>query len=129
MMFPEIKWMAKMVPWIENAKHYEGKIIQGTATSAGKYTGVARVIYTPAEFPLLKQGEILVAVTTTPAWTPLFNRCATIVTDIGGPLSHSSIIAREYGLPAVVATGNATRRILSGMVITVDGDTGKIHLP
>ena len=129
MMFPEIKWMAKMVPWIENAKHHESKVIKGTATSAGSYTGVARVVFTPAEFPLLKQGEILVAVTTTPAWTPLFNRCAAIVTDIGGPLSHSSIIAREYGLPAVVATGNATRRILSGMVITVDGNTGQIHLP
>lgn len=129
MMFPEVKWMSKMVPWIDNAKHYEGKIIHGTATSAGSYTGVARVVFTPAEFPLLKQGEILVAVTTTPAWTPLFNRCAAIVTDIGGPLSHSSIIAREYGLPAVVATGNATRRIISGMVITVDGNTGQIHLP
>jgi phosphoenolpyruvate synthase/pyruvate phosphate dikinase len=71
---------------------------------------------------------VLVAVTTTPAWTPLFARAAAIVTDIGGPLSHSSIVAREYGIPAVLGTGSATRRIQTGQMITVDGSAGTVRL-
>jgi phosphoenolpyruvate synthase/pyruvate phosphate dikinase len=66
----------------------------------------------------MKPGDVLVAVITTPAWTPLFAMASAVVTDIGGPLSHSSIVAREYGIPAVMATGLATRRIHSGQVIT-----------
>ncbi len=65
---------------------------------------------------------------TTPAWTPLFPMASTVVTDIGGPLSHSSIVAREYGIPAVLGTGVATKRIQSGQVITVDGDAGTVTL-
>ena len=65
---------------------------------------------------------------TTPAWTPLFARAAAIVTDVGGPLSHGSIVAREYGIPAVLGTGSATRRISSGQTITVDGSAGKVYL-
>ena len=71
---------------------------------------------------------MLVASITTPAWTPLFARAAAVVTDIGGPLSHSSIVAREYGIPAVLGTGVATRRITSGQTITVDGDAGRVIL-
>lgn len=70
----------------------------------------------------------LVAVATTPAWTPLFAMASAVVTDIGGPLSHSSIVAREYGIPAVMATGVATRRIPSGQIITVDGNAGTVTL-
>jgi phosphoenolpyruvate synthase/pyruvate phosphate dikinase len=73
-------------------------------------------------------GDVLVAVATTPAWTPLFAMASAVVTDIGGPLSHSSIVAREYGIPAVMGTGMATRRIRSGQTITVDGDAGKVEL-
>ncbi len=76
----------------------------------------------------MKHGDVLVAVTTTPAWTPLFALASAIVTDLGGPLSHSSIVAREYGIPAVMATGLATRRIHSGQVITVDGAAGTVTL-
>jgi pyruvate,water dikinase len=76
----------------------------------------------------MQAGDILVAPLTTPAWTPLFVRAAAIVTDVGGPLSHGSIVAREYGIPAVLGTGSATRRIRSGQVITVDGSTGKVYL-
>ena len=65
---------------------------------------------------------------TTPAWTPLFARAAAVVTDIGGPLSHSSIVAREYGIPAVLGTGVATRRIEPGQRISVDGDRGRVRL-
>ena len=76
----------------------------------------------------MKAGDILVAPLTTPAWTPLFARAAAIVTDVGGPLSHGSIVAREYGIPAVLGTGSATRRINSGQAITVDGSAGKVYL-
>ncbi|MCP4543418.1 MAG: hypothetical protein GY832_40415 [Chloroflexi bacterium] len=72
----------------------------------------------------MQTGDVLVAPLTTPAWTPLFARASAIVTDIGGPLSHGSIVAREYGIPAVLGTGAATKRIRSGQVITVDGSTG-----
>ena len=64
----------------------------------------------------MRPGDVLVAVTTTPAWTPLFAMASAVVTDIGGPLSHSSIVAREYGIPAVMATGSATRRIHNGQI-------------
>jgi phosphoenolpyruvate synthase/pyruvate phosphate dikinase len=73
-------------------------------------------------------GDVIVAVTTTPAWTPLFAMASAVVTDIGGPLSHSSIVAREYGIPAVMATGVATRRIQNGQMLTVDGTTGTVTL-
>jgi len=71
---------------------------------------------------------VLVAGTTTPAWTPLFAMASAVVTDIGGPLSHGSIVAREYGIPAVMGTGIATRRIRSGQSITVDGTQGLVEL-
>ena len=66
--------------------------------------------------------------TTTPAWTPLFAHAAALVTDIGAILAHGSIVAREYGIPAVLGTGNATQRIRSGQIITVDGDAGTVTL-
>ena len=73
-------------------------------------------------------GEVLVASITTPAWTSLFPMASGVVTDIGGPLSHSSIVAREYGIPAVLGTAVATRRIGSGERIRVDGDAGTVTL-
>ena len=76
----------------------------------------------------MRPGDILVAKITTPAWTPLFALASGIVTDVGGPLSHSSIVAREYGVPAVLGTGVATQRIHSGQHITVDGNAGVVTL-
>jgi pyruvate,water dikinase len=76
----------------------------------------------------MKPGDVLVAAITTPAWTPLFARAAAIVTDVGGPLSHGSIVAREYGIPAVLGTGQATKRIHSGQIITVDGSAGVVFM-
>jgi pyruvate,water dikinase len=73
-------------------------------------------------------GDVIVAVATTPAWTPLFAMASAVVTDVGGPLSHSSIVAREYGIPAVMATGAATRRIQNGQMLTVDGTAGTVTL-
>lgn len=71
---------------------------------------------------------MIVAGITTPAWTPLFAMASAIVTDIGGPLSHGSIVAREYGIPAVMGTVVATRRIRDGQMVTVDGDAGTVTL-
>jgi rifampicin phosphotransferase len=76
----------------------------------------------------MKPGDVLVAVTTTPAWTPLFAMASAIVSDLGGPLSHSSIVAREYGISPVVSTGIATRRIMDGQTITVDGSARTVEL-
>ena len=91
-------------------------------------TATARVLGGPTDFGQLQDGDVLVASITTPAWTSLFARAAAVVTDIGGPLGHSSIVAREYGIPAVLGTGVATRRITSGQTITVDGDAGRVIL-
>ena len=74
----------------------------------------------------MRAGDVLVAAITTPAWTPLFTLAAGIVTDVGGPLSHGSIVAREYGIPAVLGTGVATRRIQDDQRITVDGSAGTV---
>ena len=76
----------------------------------------------------MQPGEVLVAGITTPAWTSLFAMASAVVTDVGGPLSHSSIVAREYGIPAVLGTGVATRRIQSGQTVQVDGDAGRVTL-
>jgi pyruvate,water dikinase len=105
-----------------------GDVIHGIGASPGKVTAVARVLLGPEDFSQMKQGEVLVAAITTPAWTPLFTLAAGVVTDVGGPLSHSSIVAREYGIPAVLGTGVATHRIPSGRLVTVDGDQGIVTL-
>jgi pyruvate,water dikinase len=105
-----------------------GDVIHGIGASPGKVTAVARVLLGPEDFAQMKQGEVLVAAITTPAWTPLFTLASGVITDVGGPLSHSSIVAREYGIPAVLGTGVATRRITSGRLVTVDGDQGVVTI-
>lgn len=102
--------------------------LQGFAVSPGRVTAPASVILTPADFAQMEPGTILVCPTTTPAWTPLFAQARGLVTDIGGILAHGSIVAREYGIPAVMGTGNATRRIANGQQITVDGSEGTVSL-
>ena len=102
--------------------------LKGVGAGGGTVRGIARVITAPADFGRLQEGEILVAAITTPAWTPLFAVAAGVVTDIGGPLSHSSIVAREYGIPAVLGTGSGTRRIRDGQWIVVDGSAGVVRL-
>jgi pyruvate,water dikinase len=125
-MLPENSRWAKLVPG--GRGDVTGNVIKGLGASAGKVTATARLLFSPEDFGRMKQGDVLVAVITTPAWTPLFTMASAVVTDIGGPLSHSSIVAREYGIPAVLATGIATRRIQDGQTITVDGDAGTVTL-
>ncbi len=105
-----------------------GDILKGSGASAGRVRARACVMRGPEDFNRMQPGDVIVAVVTTPAWTPLFERAAAVVTDIGGPLSHSSIVAREYGIPAVLGTGAATRRIRDGQMITVDGTAGTVSL-
>lgn len=102
--------------------------LRGFAVSPGRATAPASVILSPADFAQMEPGTILVCPTTTPAWTPLFAQARGLVTDIGGILAHGSIVAREYGIPAVMGTGNATQRIASGQQITVDGSAGTVDL-
>lgn len=102
--------------------------LSGIGCSPGRVTGTARILHGPEDFDQMEADDILVADITTPAWTPLFAIASGIVTDVGGPLSHGSIVAREYGIPAVLGTGVATKRIESGMAIIVDGDAGTVTL-
>jgi pyruvate,water dikinase len=102
--------------------------MRGVPVSPGTVTGEVSVIHSPAEFDQMKPGSILVCAMTNPAWTPLFAHATGLVTDIGGILGHGSIVAREYGIPAVVGTGTGTRRLASGQSITVDGDAGIVTL-
>jgi pyruvate,water dikinase len=106
----------------------KSNVIKGVAASPGRASGLARVLHGPEDFDQMRPGDVLVAPITTPAWTPLFAMASAIVTDVGGPLSHGSIVAREYGIPAVLGTGVATRRIHSGQKVTVDGSSGKVEL-
>jgi len=105
-----------------------GNVLKGVGCSPGQITGAARVLHGPEDFGEMQEGEILVADITTPAWTPLFALAAGIVTNVGGPLSHGSIVAREYGIPAVLGTGVATQRIQSGDRVRVDGDASQVTL-
>jgi pyruvate,water dikinase len=105
-----------------------GNVLKGTGASAGQVVATARVLAGPQDFGRMQPGDVLVASITTPAWTSLFAMASAVVTDVGGPLSHSSIVAREYGIPAVLGTGAATRRITDGARIRVDGDAGTVTL-
>jgi phosphohistidine swiveling domain-containing protein len=111
-----------------SAEEQTEEILKGVAASPGKVTSTARVLLGSEDFGQMQPGDILVAEITTPAWTPLFAMASGIVTNIGGPLSHGSIVAREYGIPAVLGTGIATRVIQDGKQITVDGDAGLVLL-
>jgi pyruvate,water dikinase len=125
-MLPATSRWAKLVPGGKG--EVSGNVIKGLGASTGKVTATARLLFSPDDFGRMKQGDVLVAVTTTPAWTPLFTLASAVVTDIGGPLSHSSIVAREYDIPAVLATGVGTRHIRDGQTITVDGSAGTVTL-
>jgi phosphohistidine swiveling domain-containing protein len=103
-------------------------VLKGIPVSPGTVTSPASLIKSPSEFDQMQPDSILVCSMTNPAWTPLFAHATGLVTDMGGILGHGSIVAREYGIPAVVGTGNITQRVKYGQKITVDGDTGSVKL-
>jgi pyruvate,water dikinase len=102
--------------------------LKGMAASGGVAEGKARVIFSPDQLGELQQGEILVAPVTAPSWGPVFGKISATVTDIGGMMSHAAIVCREYGLPAVTGTGNASTTIKTGMTLRVDGTNGTVEI-
>jgi phosphohistidine swiveling domain-containing protein len=101
--------------------------IVGQPASPGRATGPVHIVHGPGDFDRFQPGEVLVARATAPAWTPLFARAVAVVTDGGTLAAHASLVAREYGIPAVVATGDATARLHDGQVVAVDGGAGTVH--
>jgi pyruvate,water dikinase len=101
-------------------------MIVGHPASAGRATGRVRLVHDVEDFADFSDGEVLVAKATAPAWTPLFARAAAVVTDGGTLAAHASLVAREYGIPAVVGTGDATSRLRTGQTVTVDGSAGTV---
>ena len=102
--------------------------ITGFAASPGIAEGIARVLKNANEISQIKEGEILVCPVTNPSWGPVFGKIAAAVSDIGGTMSHAAIVAREYGMPAVVGTGAATKRITTGQRLRVDGNLGIVTI-
>jgi rifampicin phosphotransferase len=102
--------------------------VRGLPGSAGVVRGTARVIRSLAEAAKLQPGDVLVASATEPPWTPLFATAVAVVTDAGGVLSHSAVVAREYRIPAVVGTGAATTSFTDGQLLEVDGNAGTVRV-
>ncbi len=134
---PEARSVMEAVYWYTNSvtaaeqsaqRQATGTALRGVAASPGQYTGPVRVIMSEAEFDKLQPGDVLVCPITSPVWSVLFPSVGALVTDTGGILAHSAIIAREYRVPAVVATGDATRLLRDGQIVSVDGSTGDVTL-
>ena len=101
-------------------------ILRGVGASPGTATGFARVLMSPADSHLMRQGDILVTPETNPQFTEALLKASALVTDRGGMLSHQAIVARELGIPGVVGTREATKKIKSGLEVIVNGDTGEV---
>ena len=101
-------------------------VIVGHPASAGRATGPVHIVHGPDDFDGFRDGDVLVAKATAPAWTPLFGKAAAVVTDGGTLAAHASLVAREFGIPAVVGTGDATTRLSPGQLVTVDGAAGTV---
>ena len=101
--------------------------LTGSPASVGLAHGPARIVRSPADFHLLQPGDILVCPYTDPTWTPLFSLAAAVVAETGGPLSHAAIVAREYGIPAVLGVNGATN-LQPGTELTVDGGKGTVSV-
>ncbi|GCE07707.1 PEP/pyruvate-binding domain-containing protein [Dictyobacter aurantiacus] len=114
-------------PALVRPSEREGAALRGTPASPGRVTAPARVILDP-EAAQLAAGEILVAPSTDPGWTPLFLKAAGLVMEAGGAMAHGAIVAREYGLPAVVGVAGATERITTGSLLTLDGSAGIVTI-
>jgi phosphoenolpyruvate synthase/pyruvate phosphate dikinase len=113
-------------PTARHNRDIDGDTLVGTAVSVGIVEGTARVVRDPAE-GCLEPGEILVAPSTDPGWTPLFLNAAGLVMEVGGRMTHGALVAREYGIPAVASVSNATRKIRTGDRIRIDGKNGTVE--
>ncbi|WP_017599280.1 PEP/pyruvate-binding domain-containing protein [Nocardiopsis lucentensis] len=108
------------------AKERSDALVSGTPASAGTATGPVRVVRGPDDFHRLESGDVLVCPYTNPSWTPLFQRAVAVVVDTGAAASHAAIVAREYGIPAVMGSGTGTTVLTEGERVTVDGTTGRV---
>ncbi|MBV9380436.1 MAG: hypothetical protein JOY82_06995 [Streptosporangiaceae bacterium] len=106
----------------------ESGVVRGIGASSGVVEGTARVLTDVNQIGEIADGEILVCPVTAPSWAPVFGKIKAAVSDIGGSMSHAAIVAREYGMPAVVGTGDATKRITTGQRVRVDGDRGTVEV-
>jgi pyruvate,water dikinase len=114
-------------PRLFHQTEIEGDVLlSGTPGSPGVAKGLVRVVRSSSEFGKLHSGEVLVAPYTNPAWTPLFQRAAAVVVDSGGATSHAAIVAREYGIPAVMGTTEGTQKLTDGRRVMVDGNRGHV---
>jgi pyruvate,water dikinase len=106
----------------------DARLITGLGASAGVVEGIARVVRTIDEFDDVRDGDILVCQMTNPAWVVLFTKIAGLVTDTGGTTSHPAVLAREFGIPAVIGTSVATQRIVTGDRVRIDGTSGQVEI-
>jgi pyruvate,water dikinase len=117
----------RIIPAWANERRHIGPAAEGIPASSGRYTGPARVVLREDDLGKLQPGDVLVCPATSPAWSVVFPTVGALVTDTGGILSHAAIIAREFGIPTVVATGNATELFADGQTVIVDGDAGRVE--
>jgi pyruvate,water dikinase len=130
--------MEKLSPpdyYIDETSHFieagttsSGSVLEGLGVSAGRACGPAKLLQHPNQEKKLNLGDVLVAPSTDPGWTPLFLRAAAIVLERGGIASHGAIVAREFGIPAVLNIPGAMRLIKDGQNVVVDGDEGKVYM-
>ncbi len=111
-----------------NKHNHDGAILKGIGGSSGIASGSVKVIRSLADFAQFKAGDVLIANNTDPAWTPLFAIASAVVTNYGGLLSHGAIVAREYGIPAVLGVANVTESLMDGQVVEVNGNNGTVTL-
>ena len=119
---------AMRAPGMATSAEDSHAVLTGMPASPGRATGPVRVVRGPEDFARFQPGEVLVAQVTAPAWTPLFGRAAAVITDGGSLAAHASLVAREYGIPAVVGAGDATARLQDGQRVTVDGSAGVVEV-
>jgi pyruvate, water dikinase len=114
--------------WLESGADGDGdgRVLRGVAGSPGVVEGPVRIVRTVSELETVEDGEVLVCPATSPSWSPVFARAAATVSDVGGVMSHTAIVCREYGLPAVVGTGNAVATLRDGQRVRVDGTSGVV---
>jgi pyruvate,water dikinase len=117
-----------LAAWSRSPEEMKANEVHGYAASRGVVEGIARVLKDVNDIGQMQEGEILVCPVTAPSWAPVFGKIKAAVSDIGGTMSHAAIVAREYGMPAVVGTGHATKKIKTGQRIRVDGDTGVVTI-
>jgi rifampicin phosphotransferase len=127
-LFDVIGWFMEVEPTEEAAHASHPDRLTGRAASGGRHTGPARIIRSPRDFHRLEPGDVMVCWVTTGEWSAAFGQVGALVTEEGGFLSHPAIIAREFGIPAVVGTQVALQRIADGDVVTVDGDAGEVWI-